>query len=653
MYRTLEKEAIKSLENAIESLGYEKPFEIKVEEPPNADLGDLASTVSFQLAKQLKKAPMEITKDILKVIEVPEVFKSVEMKGPYINFFINYDNFSKLVLDSIDEGYGQLEDKNKKIILEHTSANPNGPLHIGHIRNAIIGDSLARVLRSAGYSIETQYYVNDMGRQIAIIVWGFSALEADLITYCLMVKKYNTIFNSEEFSGTYTKIKNYLENNKSYSYIPRENVYSTLTEFLNSYSEVKELFKDKSRSSKYLKDNQEYILDCLNLLEKYDDQQVGKKDDIIGKIYFYANEKLRADENLKEEISALLKIYESGADKRLVELFKDVVEKCVAGIEFTLNELNIHHDSFVWESKFIRNKAVSEVLDRLSKYTKRNEVLYLPLEDYGIEKELILTRSDGTSLYSTRDLAYHLEKSENSDEIIDILGSDHKLAVDQISIALELLGGKKPEVVFYEFITLPEGSMSTRRGVFISVDDLMDESKSRALDEIKKRREDLNDSEAVKIAEEIGIGAIRYFIARLSPEKHIVFKWDEALSFERGCASIQYAHARACKLLEKAGFNAENIVATPDYTLYHPSEIELVKILAKFTSIIEESARINRVHPVAQYAMDLAGAFNRFYKSVPVIGAEEESVRLLLVDKSRITIKNCLDLLGISAPTSM
>jgi len=650
MYRMLEKEAVKSLKNAIESLGYEKPSEINVEEPPNADLGDLASTVSFQLAKQLKKPPMDITKDILNVIEVPEVFKSVEMKGPYINFFIDYDNFSKLVLDSIDGNYGKLEDKNKKIILEHTSANPNGPLHIGHVRNAIIGDSLARILRSAGYDVETQYYVNDMGRQIAIIVWGFSALEADLITYGLMIKKYNTIFNCEEFIDTFTKIENYLENSKSYSYIPRENSYSVLTEFLNSYSE--KFFKDKNASLKYLKDGQKYILDCLDLLEKYANDSVTKKDDIIGKIYFYANEKLRADKNLKSEINALLKIYENGADERLAELFKGVVEKCVAGIESTLNELNIYHDAFVWESKFIRNQAVSKVLDKLSEYTKRNEVLYLPLEDYGIEKELILTRSDGTSLYSTRDLAYHLEKSDNSDEMIDILGSDHKLAVDQISIALELLGGRKPEVVFYEFITLPEGSMSTRRGVFISVDDLVDEAINRALDEIKKRREDLSEEEANKIASDIGIGAIRYFIVKLSPEKHIVFKWEEALSFERGCASIQYAHARACKLLEKADFGAGN-VDTPAYSSNHPFEIELIKMLSKFTSIIEESARINRIHPVAQYAMDLAGAFNRFYKSVPVIGAEEEAARLILVDKSRITIKNCLELLGISAPNSM
>jgi arginyl-tRNA synthetase len=250
-------------------------------------------------------------------------------------------------------------------------------------------------------------------------------------------------------------------------------------------------------------------------------------------------------------------------------------------------------------------------------------------------------------------LAYHVEKSENSDRSIDILGSDHKLAIEQLKIPLELLGIKTPEVIFYEFITLPEGSMSTRRGVFISVDDLMEEAIERAMQEIEKRRTDLEYSKRSKIAEQVGIGAIRYYIARLSPEKHIVFKWDEALSFERGCASIQYSHARACKLLEKAGYNKKEKIKINDWILEHPFEIELVKIISKFSSIIEDSARINRVHNIAQYSQDLAGAFNKFYKSVPVIGSEKEDLRLSVVDKSRITIRNCLKLMGIEAPDSM
>ena len=180
MYRILMTESIKSLEDAISQLGWELPEDIRVEEPPNPELGDVASSVSFQLAKGLKKSPMDITEELLSVIVTPDIFKKIDSKGPYINFFADYNKFSKIVLDSVNDDYGKLKDKNIKIILEHTSANPNGPLHIGHIRNSIIGDSLARVLRSAGYNVETQYYVNDMGRQIAMIVWGIYNLEYDM-----------------------------------------------------------------------------------------------------------------------------------------------------------------------------------------------------------------------------------------------------------------------------------------------------------------------------------------------------------------------------------------------------------------------------------------------------------------------------------------
>jgi arginyl-tRNA synthetase len=560
MYRMLEKEAIKSLENAIKILNYGKPSQITVEEPPNSNLGDLATAISFQLAGPLKKPPIELAGKIVEVLKVPEIFRKVESKGPYINFFLDHDKFSKLVLESVHEDYGMLASKNKKIIIEHTSANPNGPLHIGHIRNAIIGDSLARILRSAGYDVETQYYVNDMGRQIAMIVWG--------------------------------------------------------------------------------------------ILQGYRMNRGMKLDHEIGKIYLKVNQKLGANPQLKGKIDGLIKRYEEG-EPELSGIFEEMVGKCLEGIETTSRKLNISHDKFVWESRFIRDGSVSEVLDSLKIYTDINEVLYLNLQNYGIEKELVLTRSDGTSLYSTRDIAYHLEKSKNADVLVNVLGSDHKLAVKQIKIVLEILGGKSPNVIFYEFITLPEGSMSTRKGLFISVDELLEEAVHRAFQEIKKRNPDLDDLYTIETAEKIGVGAIRYYIARLSPEKHIVFIWDDALSFEKGCASIQYAHARACKLLEKAGELPGLNPSKEDWGLDNPLEIELVKTISKFTSRIQESAEINRVHNLAQYAQDLANAFNKFYKSVPVIGSDEEASRLVLVDKSRITIRNCLELLGIEAPVSM
>ena len=132
------------------------------------------------------------------------------------------------------------------------------------------------------------------------------------------------------------------------------------------------------------------------------------------------------------EISAILKQYEKGDDKELEELFEDVVKKCLKGISITCDRLNVKHDAFIWESRFIKNGSVAKLLKSLDAYIQKNEVVYMDLNEYGIEKELILIRSDGTSLYSTRDLAYHVEKSENSDRSIDILGSDHKLAIESV-----------------------------------------------------------------------------------------------------------------------------------------------------------------------------------------------------------------------------
>lgn len=573
MYFKIKTEAEEALRKAVDQFDCEFDEEIKLEFPPNPELGDLASTISFQLAKLLRKAPNLIAPEVVEKIELPKIFERVEATGPYVNFFINHDIFAKQLLGSVDEDYGQLDAVDEKIILEHTSANPNGPLHIGHIRNSVIGDSLRRLLTKAGYNVDTQYYVNDMGRQLAMIVYGMEELGL-----------------------------------------------------------------------------------------KLEDQPASKIDHKVGELYFKVNQMIKEDESLNDGVDATIRKYEGGPSE-LDEKFEYAVNSCLEGVKETLKRMNVKHDAFVWEGQFVRTGIVDNLTQELYDigYARQEEVLYLDLSEFDIPKELVLRRADGTSLYSTRDIAYHIYKSKNCDKIIDIFGSDHKLAARQVELALEILEEIEPnsdkiEVIFYEFITLPEGSMSTRRGVFISVDELMDEAVRRATEEIVLRRPDLDKETIDKIAEEIGIGAIRYYIARLSPEKHITFKWDEALSFERGCASIQYAHARACKLLKKAqeekGIDLADLTVEDTWSL-DENEKELVKLIAKFPSLVEDSAKIRRVHPIAQYCQDLASAFNRFYKAEQVIGSDVENARLLLVEKSRITLRNALDLLGVSAPDMM
>ena len=566
---SIKDEALKSLNNLLDKKGYEvKQEEIKLEFPPNPQLGDLATTLTFSLAKQLKKSPNLIAQDLVKEIEYPEIFEKVESKGPYINFFVNYDIFAKNLLNNIKEEYGQLPSKEGKIILEHTSANPNGPLHVGHLRNSIIGDSLTRLLRKSGCNVETQYYVNDMGRQIAIIVYGIRELGL-----------------------------------------------------------------------------------------KIEEQEEDKIDAKIGKLYYKANQKLKENKDLNNDIDNLIEEYEKGENKELIQQFHDVVEQCMTGVKETLKRINIIHDDFVWEGQFVRNGLVDKITQDLYEigYARKEEVLYLDLTEWDIDKELVLRRANGTSLYSTRDIAYHVKKCSAADKVIDILGSDHKLAFRQVQLALEILRVLEPntddlEVVHYEFINLPDGSMSTREGVFVSVDELVDEAISRAKEEISQRRPDLSEDEIKNISEEIGIGAIRFYIAKLSPEKPITFKWEEALSFEKGCASIQYAHARASKLLRKAEDKSTDIEDN-----WSPNDIEkdLLRILAKFPEVVENSADDLRVHPIAQYCQDLTNAFNKFYKSEQVLGSDFEGARLNLVEKSKLILKNALSLLGVPAPERM
>ncbi|HIH44034.1 MAG TPA: arginine--tRNA ligase, partial [Candidatus Methanoperedenaceae archaeon] len=253
-------------------------------------------------------------------------------------------------------------------------------------------------------------------------------------------------------------------------------------------------------------------------------------------------------------------------------------------------------------------------------------------------------------------LAYHEWKAGLCDRMIDILGADHKLISSQLRAVLQVLGIKQPEIVIFEFVSLPEGSMSTRRGVFISADELLDQIEARALEEVSKRRPETDESFRKDVAKAVGIGAVRYDIIRVSPDKSTVFNWEEALDFEKqGAPFIQYAHARACSILEKAKAEGITMDGFDLALLVEEQEAALIRHMAKFGSVIETAASERKPHLLALYARELADRFNQFYRYVSVLGAEEDvrASRLALVDCARIVLANALDTLGIAAPASM
>ncbi|MBA2862042.1 arginine--tRNA ligase [Methanococcus maripaludis] len=559
---------ITTLKDKVEELTGNE-MDIRLDEPPAINMGDYSTNISFRLAKDLKKAPKVIAEDIANSLNISGIEK-IEAVNGYINFFMNYSDFSKETVSKIideKENFGKLEKRHEKVILEHTSANPNGPFHIGHGRNMVIGDSLKRILVASGYDVETQYYVNDMGRQEAIVVFGNEKFELD-----------------------------------------------------------------KSK----------------------------KADHAIGEVYVETNKLLAENEELEQEILNLMKNYEeaceAGIENELTEKFKNAVDYSLGGFKETLSTLNIYHDKFVWESEFVKSGMVREVIKRLMDTGKvvEDEVFRLDLSDYGLEKKLVLARLNGTSLYSTRDIAYHINKMENCDFAVNLLGADHKLTAVMVNKTLALLGYNEAEVVFYEFISLPEGSMSTRRGRFISMDELFEEAKSRAAEEVRKRGVAESEEEIEEIAKKIAVGAVRYNIVRIAPEKPMVFRWDEALDFEKvGCPVIQYAHARCSRILE----NVE-IISNDNLFAYEMNENEktIVKLLSKLPKIVEKAAEVRKPQIVANYVLDVAQGFNKFYANCPVLKEENQIIknsRIAIVNNTKMVLENTLDLLGIEMPGKM
>ena len=203
--------------------------------------------------------------------------------------------------------------------------------------------------------------------------------------------------------------------------------------------------------------------------------------------------------------------------------------------------------------------------------------------------------------------------------------------------------------------------MSTRKGKVVYIDDLLDEALERAVTEVKKRREDINEAERNEIAQQVGMGAIRYNLIRVQAEKKIVFKWEDALNFEGDSAPfIQYAHARARSILRKAedeGHPLDNIADQFNAKLINdPYELMLTRILGKLPGVVGECAQKRKAHQLASYAHELAAAFNQFYRECSVLQAESTELvlsRLALVDATRCVLGNALTILGISAPEKM
>ncbi len=613
------------------------------EKPSNPEYGQLASSICFELAKQERKKPLEMAKLVIKAIGKSKLglIEHVEPAGTgYINFHANFPKLAALTLESaeqLDAEYGFIKTtKPSKIIVEHTSVNPLHSIHIGQARNPMLGDTIARMLKTQGHTVYRHYYIDDVGRQTSVIAYGYDKLG-----------KPKPDSKPDHFIGK---------------------IY-TITSCIVEINRLKhELQRAKMVQAE----------DEINKINRELDEWVAISAELEGKypkLFDELLKKTNEDKDPENTINSLNKAYEEG-DPKARKLVRGVSELCFEGFKQTLARIGVAYDSWDWESDFVSGGHVAKVLQELKKSPfvfVENGVLEFDAEKVaqklnlkpklGLRQEheitsLTLARSDGTTLYTTRDVAYTLWKFEKAEKVINVIGMEQSLAQLQLKIALYALGYDKLAdnlVHFaYNLVSLPGYKMSSRRGHYITFDEVMDEAVKRAYEEVSKRSPQLSETEKKSIADFVGIGAVRYALIEVDTSKPVVFTWDRVLNFEKNSAPyIQYTHARACSILRKADKKPKK----PAYELLTDKlEKEIILTLASFPDTFTEAAEYLKPYLIADYANSLADKFNTFYNALPVLKAEPPELsdaRLALVNAVRMTLRNALNLIGVLAPDKM
>ncbi|MDH5448171.1 MAG: arginine--tRNA ligase [Candidatus Bathyarchaeota archaeon] len=610
--------------------------------PPDPEFGELASAVFFELGKKMKEQPRKLADQIVNAIEVKDfpLINAVEAAGEgYVNFYVNFSELSKVTIDAVrtlDTTYGYVKtEKPEKVIVEHTSANPISPINIGKARNPVLGDSLARILTARGHKVFRHFYVDDVGRQTAVIAYGYRKLG-----------KSSLEGKSDHYIGLiYTVTSCIIEINRLKRAIEKKRKTTSET--------VQQLRKQLD----------EWISIAAELENKYP------------KLFSQLLEKIGKDKDSEIIVNSLNRAYETGEEKAK-KLIRGVCQLSLDGIKETLASIKVFFDSWDWESDFAWNSDVAKTLEALKKtgyVFREGPVLEFDADkvaedlklkqtlglknDYEIPS-LTLVRADGTTLYTTRDIPYTLWKFKKATKVINVVGMEQKLSQQQLKLTLWALGhtnkAKNLTHFAYNLVTLPGYKMSSRRGHYITLDEVMDEAIKRAREEVEKRSPQLSYEEKLKISKIVGIGALKYALVEVDPIKPVVFTWDRVINFERNSAPyIQYSYARARSILRKAPKEPEK----PDYSLLvEPLERDLVLALARFPEVFVDSAENLKSNAIADFANILADKFNSFYNALPVIKAKPKALsdaRLALVEAISIVLRNALSLIGIVAPEKM
>lgn len=534
-----------------------KEENIKIEIPQKDEMGDYSIQCS-NLRNEEYSNPIEIANLIKdKFTDDENNFSDIKVMGPYINFYLDYDKFSSKLINEIEsnDNYGSLNQGNgESLLIEHTSINPNAEPHIGRCRNSLIGDFMSNLYSFTGYEVERHYFINDIGKKIALLVIG--------------IEKYG--LKDDSFSS-----------------------------ILDTYVKISNAAKD--------------------------------------------------DESIDQKAFDYLKEVEDG-NNEMISRFKEITDKCVDGQLKIFDKLNIHFDVFTHESDFVYNNYLEDILNKLDKTGRLHEDelgrLYVDLSEYDIptkEPVLVLTRSNKTSLYPMRDIAYTIHKIElNSKNNFIVLGEDQEVYMKQISAVLDILGYKAPELICYSYVLLDGDKMSTSAGTVVLVTDFMKAVRETLIKEFEERNSEISEDKLNILVN----ACIKFTMLNVSKNKIVNFNLENATSFtgESGMY-ILYSIVRINSILKN-----NDIKLTNEIKFNNDIEKKIVKELSLFPGVIDSLLKNNEPAHLTKYIFNVAGLFSKLYEQVNITNESDiilKSSRIRLLQCVSKVLTNALKILGI------
>ncbi|MGK0412791.1 MAG: arginyl-tRNA synthetase [Polaribacter sp.] len=566
--------------------------------------GDI-TVVVFPLLRYKKGNPIQIGEDLGNYIveNVTEITRYNVVKG-FLNLVVS-DTFYIELFNSIyaNARYGFVSPKadEKAVMVEYSSPNTNKPLHLGHVRNNLLGYAVSEILKASGKKVYKTQIINDRGIHIckSMLAW-------------------------QKFAPNGSDHK-------------KETPETTLNPELKK--------GDKLVGHYYVKFDQEYKKEIAQLISegKTEEEEAKKQAPII------------------IEAQQMLLKWEAG-DEKVVSLWETMNSWVYSGFEVTYKNMGVDFDTLYYESDtyLLGKDVVAQGLEKGVFFKKDDSSVWCDLTADGLDEKIVL-RSDGTAVYMTQDIGTAIQRVKDYGDVggmVYTVGNEQDYHFQVLFLILKKLGfdwSKQLHHLSYGMVDLPTGKMKSREGTVVDADDLMIEMTNTA----KEISEELGKLDGYSVGEKedlyqkIGLGALKYFVLKVDPKKRILFDPKSSVDFQGNTGPfIQYTYARIQSIIRKADFD----YSKPVFIELHEKEKELLKQLELFPETIQQAATNYSPAVIANYTYDLVKEFNSFYQNVPILGEDDQdkkTFRVQLAKKVADTIKLAFSLLGIEVPERM